>query len=278
MSDWVPADSVPEILEAMANLGATTVPPESGPVRTSSSPPRLDPLQKRLLGLVATVLGFVLFLVTMVVVFDGEEEEVQPVVELAPTPEAIPEPTTPPPPPRIDAVSRRPANWANRPVSDPRRRSGSAQASSELREGGGKVHGARNITDFRSSTAWCEGNPDSDGDGEWVQLAVSCVEKDFREIVGMEVVSGFTDKPADWAQNNRLSQAQVKVTVDGRVVLLADAFLADRPGYQFLEFPRPFLCQEGETVRVRLQIEQLYPGDAYSDACVSGLALYERNR
>ena len=189
---------------------------------------------------------------------------------------------TPAPPPRIDAVSRRPADWNNQPIRDPRRKSGTAQSSSELREGSGKLHGARNITDSRPSTAWCEGNAQAggpgEGEGEWIQLATRCAETEFRQLVGLEIVSGFTAKRADWKQNNRPEKLRLTITIDGRVRLAADVFLADQPGYQFLELPRPLLCQEGQTARAKLDIERLYSGDAYSDACISGLAFYERSR
>jgi hypothetical protein len=239
-----------------------------------------------MLFLGGSVLGFVVFLLTSVALFGGKEQASQAAAQVTPAPVAEAstpaEPRTPAAKPRIDSVSRRPEGWTNKPLRNPRRRSGTAQASSELREGGGKLHGARNVTDSRPGTAWCEGNADSggrgEGEGEWIQLASSCVEAEFREIVGLEIVSGFTDKLADWKQNNRPSKLELTMAIDGRVRLVADVFLADRTGYQFLELPRPLLCQRGETVRARLEIAQLYAGDAFSDACVSGLAFYERNR
>jgi hypothetical protein len=285
MTDWVSAETVPEILEAMASFGGTTVPPETSSVALFESQKSFLELHRRkVISLSSTVFCFVLFLVCAVVFWGDEPAKAQvtgPAERTNPkevTAEPVVEPSTPAPPPRMDAVSRRPLHWTNKPLLDPRRRTGTAQASSELREGGGKLHGARNVADQRSSTAWCEGNPQSDGEGEWLQLAVPCVEADFRELIGIEVVSGFTDKVGDWSQNNRPSKAMLTLTIDGRVMISASAFLADRPGYQFLEFPRSFLCQSGETARVKLDIEQLYTGETYSDACLSGLALYERKR
>jgi hypothetical protein len=285
MTDWLPAESVPAILDAMASLGGTTVPPETSAVGLVE-PQRsfLELQRKKLIALSSTIFFFVLFLILAVVFWgdespeSGEENAPESATPEEVIEEKVVEPTTPAPPPRMDAVSRRPLHWTNKPLLDPRRRTGTAQASSELREGGGKLHGARNVADQRLNTAWCEGNPQSDGEGEWLQLAVPCVEADFRELIGIEVVSGFTDKVGDWSQNNRPSQVLLTLTIDGRVMTSASAFLADRPGYQFLEFPRSYLCQGGETARVKLDIEQLYTGETYSDACISGLALYERKR
>ena len=180
--------------------------------------------------------------------------------------------------PRIDAVSRRPATWVRKPIRDPRRASGNAEASSELREGSGTLHGARNVSDSTLGTAWCEGNPESDGEGEWLQLATDCSGAEFRDIIGLEIASGYTDRPREWAQNNRPSKLRLTMSVDGEIESIADVFLADRPGYQFLELPRPFLCRTGQRVRARLEVRELYPGTSYSDACVSGLAIYERLR
>jgi len=288
MPDWAPVESVPEIAEAIAGLGGTTVPPEAAldPVVAAAAAqktPRIPmtEMQRRLWALGAIVGGFALFLLA-VVAFFGKRPPPEP-VKPPPVAEVVKEePMTPAAIPRIDAVSRRPATWIKQPIRDPLRKSGTAQASSELREGGGKLHGARNVTDFRASTAWCEGNGNAggsgEGQGEWIQLATPCAESAFRDLVGLEIVAGYTDKPSDWKQNNRPSELRMTLTIDGRVRLLADVFLADRPGYQFLALPRPILCQEGQTARVRLEIRRLYSGSGYSDACVSGLALYERSR
>ncbi|MEE2830638.1 MAG: DUF4339 domain-containing protein [Myxococcota bacterium] len=180
--------------------------------------------------------------------------------------------------PRIDAVSRRPVTWVRKPIRDPRRSSGNAEASSELREGGGTLHGARNVSDSTLRTAWCEGNPGSDGEGEWLQLATDCSGSEFRDIIGLEIASGYTDRPKDWAQNNRPSKLRLTMSVDGEIQTIGDVFLADRPGDQFLELPRPFLCQTGQRVRARLEVLEVYQGTSYSDACISGLAIYERLR
>lgn len=291
MPDWAPAESVPEIAEAIAGLGGTTAPLDEpiapvaavAPVAPSPKTPRttMTEMQRRLGSLAAIVGGFALFLLA-VVAFFGKRPAPEPVKPPSVTEVVKEEPKTPAPTPRIDAVSRRPASWLNQPIRDPLRKSGTAQASSELREGGGKLHGARNVTDFRASTAWCEGNGNSggpgEGQGEWIQLATPCAESAFRELVGLEILAGYTDKPSDWKQNNRPSELQLTLTIDGRVRLRADVFLANRPGYQFLALPYPILCQEGQTARVKLEIGRLYSGSAYSDACVSGLALYERSR
>jgi len=97
-------------------------------------------------------------------------------------------------------------------------------------------------------------------------------------VVGLEILAGFTDVEEDWKQNNRPAKLKLTMTLDGRVRLVASVFLADRPGVQFLELPRPLLCQRGETVRAKLDIERVYSGSNYSDSCISGLALYERDR
>jgi hypothetical protein len=288
MPDWAPVELVPEIAEAIEGLGGTTVPPEAAidPVVAAAPAPKIPrtptpETRRRLLTLGAIVGGFALFLLA-VVVFFGKRPAPEPVKPPQIAEVVKEEPRTPAPTPRIDAVSRRPATWINQPIRDPLRKSGTAQASSELREGGGKLHGARNVTDFRASTAWCEGNGNSggpgEGQGEWIQLATPCAESAFRELVGLEIVAGYTDKPSDWKQNNRPSELRLTLTIDGRVRLAADVYLADRPGYQFLALPYPILCQEGQTARVKLEIRRLYSGSAYSDACVSGLALYERSR
>jgi hypothetical protein len=287
MADWVLAESVPEIAEALAVLGGTAAPPEAelaavtapaGSRLVKESRPLDKETRKRMWTLGGIVFGFIAFLLLSVWVF-RERAPAPP-----PTPEVVtaPEPTTPPLPPRIDAVARRPLTWTNQAIRDPRRQSGSAQASTELLEAGGTLHGARNVTDSRSRTAWCEGNASpgalGDGQGEWIQLATPCEGAPFREVIGLEILSGFTDVADDWKQNNRPEKLKLTMTLDGRVRLEASVFLADRPGSQFLELPRPILCQLGETVRAKLEIERVYSGTAYSDACISGLALYERDR
>ena len=289
MADWVLAESVPAIMDALAGFGGTTVPPE--PEATAFVAPaqartvkRSDPLdpetKKRLWTLGGIVFGFIASLVLSVLFFRESGPEPAP----KPTPEAATpsEPTTPPPPPRIDAVARRPMTWMNQAIRGPRRQSGEAQASSELREASGTLHGARNVTDSRPRTAWCEGNGSQggpgEGEGEWIQLATPCEGAPFREVVGLEILAGFTDVEEDWKQNNRPAKLKLTMTLDGRVRLVASVFLADRPGVQFLELPRPLLCQRGETVRAKLDIERVYSGSNYSDSCISGLALYERDR
>lgn len=289
MADWVPAESVPEIAQALAGLGATTVPPESQ-VAVLAAPGRDRPAKesrpmdkqthKAMWRLGGIVFAFVAFLLGSVLLF--REPESPPVPVVVPEPEVVAAPAQPPSSPRIDAVARRPVGWTNQALRDGRGQSGTAEASSELRESGGRLHGARNVADSRPSTAWCEGNTSpgdtGEGEGEWIQLATPCEGAPFREVVGLELVSGFTDKPDDWKQNNRPAKGKLTMTLDGRVRLVASVFLANRSGPQFLKLPRTLLCQEGETVRAKLEIEQVYPGTNYSDACISGLALYARHR
>jgi hypothetical protein len=289
MADWVPAESVPEITQALAGLGGTTVPPESevavlaAPARdrpTKASRPMDKQTQKAMWRLGGIVSAFIMFLLGAVLFF-GERSS-GPVPVVVPEPEVVAAPAPPPSPPRIDAVARRPVSWTNQALRDARGESGTAEASSELRERGGRVHGARNVADSRPSTAWCEGNASpggtGEGEGEWIQLATPCEGAAFREVVGLELLSGFTDKPDDWKQNNRPAKGKLTMTLDGRVRLVASVFLADGPGPQFLELPRALLCQEGETVRAKLEVERVYSGTNYSDTCISGLALYERQR
>ena len=297
MADWVSAESVREIAEALAGLAKTTVPREAevaaiaapapeatavaAPTRPAKESRTLDKeTKKRMWTLGGIVFGFIGFLLLSVLF--SKQSGLKP--EPQPTPEVWtePEPTPPPPPPRIDAVSRRPAVWTNQAIRDPRRQSGTAQASTELREASGTLHGARNVADSRPRTAWCEGNGSpgarGEGEGEWVQLATPCEGAPFREVVGLEILSGFTDVARDWKQNNRPAKLKLTMTLDGRVRLVASVFLENRPGVQFLKLPQPLLCQDGETVRAKLEIERVYSGTNYSDTCVSGLAMYERNR
>ncbi|MEE2828472.1 MAG: hypothetical protein VX498_04720 [Myxococcota bacterium] len=280
-AEWTPAMQVQAIAQALQSLGGVTVEPDA-PLEAAAVPKqRGGNRQRQVLLLISGLGGFLLFLLVAWLVFRPGQEPPPP--PPAPPPPVTAEPSTPEPPPkplipRIDSVVDRPANWSSSPVTDARGQRGRGEASSELREAGGRRHSARNVGDVRNSTAWCEGDEGSDGRGQWVQLALPCAGREFRDLVGLEIVSGFGTKRSAWEQNNRLAQGKLTVTVDGLLVVQSDLFLKDHLGAQYLAFPRPFLCREGETARVRIEIEEVHLGTKYSDTCISTLALYERVR
>ncbi|MDG2284455.1 MAG: hypothetical protein P8N43_02850, partial [Alphaproteobacteria bacterium] len=94
MADWVLAESVPEIAEALAVLGGTTVPPEAdlaaitSPARArlvKKSPVLDKETQKRIWTLGGIVFGFIAFL--LLSVWISSEQATAP----TPTPEVVTE-------------------------------------------------------------------------------------------------------------------------------------------------------------------------------------------
>jgi len=110
---------------------------------------------------------------------------------------------------------------------------------------------------FTKRNAWCEGAP-GQGIGEWVAVRLD-PPLVFRTIY---VVNGYVRSPDTFRNNSRVRQFEIE-TSNGFVTLVT---LEDRPDEQAIQLPS---AQRAEWIR--FTIRSVYPGQRYSDTCLSGL-------
>lgn len=290
MAEWAPAESVPAIAAAVRALGGATVadvpsgaqdtspPPVRGPAGPTSRPEEterggIDGNRIVFLGLVGLLVILLLSVGIALVVGRGGKRQAQPPPTPAPTPAATPVPTPPPPPPlpRVTALAERPESWARAPLKDGRRQFGRAEASSELLERNGTLHGALRAADTESSTAWCE-SAEGDGMGEWLELRLDCSAETAPGIAGLAVRAGYGSRPESWRQNNRVARAELTIRVSGWESWRGEVKFEDVPAQQFVPLPVPIPCQPDQEVAARVRILDVFEGSSYTDTCISSIA------
>jgi hypothetical protein len=293
LAQWTPAEQVPAIAAALRSLGGATVADVPMGAGDTAPPPqgyhqeqgehedegggglRLDRNRLMFFGLVGLLLLMLCGLGGGVLVSQLIKKPPPPTPTPTPTPEPTPEPTPPPPPPlpRVRAVTERPTDWNRVPIKDNRRRHGAGEASSELMEGNGTLHGAARIGDVKSSTAWCESASD-DGLGEWVELWMDCGSWTAKGVTGLGIRAGYGAVESAWRQNNRVAEAELTLSVGGWEAWRGEVSFDDVPDQQFVQLPEVYRCKGGETIVARLGILSVYEGGSYTDTCVSTVAFY----
>ena len=287
MAEWTPAEQVPQIGAALRALSGATVADVPVGAADTAPPSYVTHAEQeeheggfnrnRLIffGLVGFLILVLCGLGMSVIVGQVLKPAPTPTPTPAPTPAPTPEPTPPPPPPlpRIYSLLERPAAWSRAPIRDRRRLHGQGEASSELVERNGTIHGAARVGDVKSSTAWCESAED-DGLGEWVELRLDCGSWTAAGVAGLGVRAGYGAETSSWRKNNRVAEAELTVRVSGWQAWHGEVVFEDVPDQQFLSLPEPVRCEGGDTVVARLQILAIHEGESYTDTCVSTMAFY----
>lgn len=118
-----------------------------------------------------------------------------------------------------------------------------------------------NVDDDDPGTAWVEGAK-GHGVGEWIQVEFT---GEFTEvpISKIGIISGYA-KGERFKQNNRIKKAQL-VFSNGRRVSIN---LKDTAEMQYFSF-EPVL-----TDKVKLVIEDVYPGTKWDDTCISEIEFH----
>jgi len=112
---------------------------------------------------------------------------------------------------------------------------------------------------FTRRNAWCEGAP-GQGIGEWVAVRLD-PPLIFQTIY---LVNGYVRLPETFRNNGRVRQFDIE-TSNGFVTSVT---LEDRPDEQVIRLPS---AQRAEWIR--LTIRSVYPGQRFSDTCLSGLTV-----
>ena len=289
MAEWTPAEQVPAVAAALRALGGATVadvPPgsaDTAPPGAAGYPPSEEPEgeeggidRNRLFffGLIGLLVFLLCGLGLTVIVGQVLKPEPTPAPTPVVTPAPTPKPTPPPPPPlpRVYALLDRPADWGRVPLKNSRGLFGSGEASSELLERNGTLHGASRVADKSSATAWCESAED-DGIGEWVELRLACSSR-VSAAAGIGVRAGYGNQAATFRQNNRVAEADLTVRVSGWEAWHGEVVFEDVPDQQYLQLPEVIRCEAGDELVVRLRILSINEGSSYTDTCVSTMAFY----
>lgn len=131
-------------------------------------------------------------------------------------------------------------------------------ASSVLSPQAGNTYGPKNLFWGPEGAAWCEGRA-GNGEGETIRIeTVPAVN-----IHAIIIRNGYQKSSSTFANNGRVKVIEIEAAGSKERFDLRDA-----PGGQRLSLSPPV---QADTVIAR--IVSIYPGDRYSDTCLSGLSL-----
>lgn len=122
------------------------------------------------------------------------------------------------------------------------------------------------VVDGKTKTAWNEGAKGS-GIGEWI--AIEAPNGPYT-VAGFNIVNGYAKSSTVWKNNTRVEE--LTLYVDG--VSVGTFFLEDHMDWQTIYFGEPVVGSE-----FIFEIESVYAGSKYKDACISEIELWgdERN-
>lgn len=131
-------------------------------------------------------------------------------------------------------------------------------ASSVLSPQAGNTYGPKNLFWGPEGAAWCEGRA-GNGEGETIRIeTVPAVN-----IHAIVIRNGYQKSSSTFANNGRVKVIEIEAAGGKERFALRDA-----PGGQRLSLSTPV---QADSVIAR--IISIYPGDRYSDTCLSGLSL-----
>jgi hypothetical protein len=136
-------------------------------------------------------------------------------------------------------------------------------ASSSLPASSVAAYGPGNANAYDAdyeNLAWCEGAK-GNGAGEWLELHVTGAKARFDTI---EFENGYQKSLAAYRNNARLRTIEIETGTGFR----AGFRLQDIPGYQSIKLPEPM-----ESTYIRMTIVDVYPGEKYSDTCLTSMSV-----
>lgn len=149
-----------------------------------------------------------------------------------------------------------------------------AKASSTLAPQGSISYDASNIYSENRNSVWCEG-AEGDGIGEYIEITQQCtVGYDgadnpftFKELC---IVNGYAATEEKWADNNRVRE--LKVYFNDKYVGVVR--LEDTIKPQYIDISDWNLgTANGEEVKFRFEITDIYKGEKYDDTCITGIVI-----
>jgi hypothetical protein len=123
------------------------------------------------------------------------------------------------------------------------------------------------IDDGDSSTCWVEG-ADGDGEGEWVEF-----QWDYpKDIIAMKILPGFAQDETFWSENGRPKRITVECFNNDNCILEIPLEIEDMMKVQAFYLNPEAVC---DCSKVRITIDEVYPGDKYEDTCISEVEFLE---
>jgi hypothetical protein len=137
-----------------------------------------------------------------------------------------------------------------------------AKASSSLiTTKNGKTYSPEKVCDLKLNTAWVEGKNDY-GIGESIEF--DAIHYPFHNI---EIYNGFSKSLKAWKENSRVKTIKLYVNNNPQYILeLKDT-------YQLQSFRIDTLNNNNETVRLKFEIIDIYPGEKYKDTAITEINL-----
>lgn len=137
--------------------------------------------------------------------------------------------------------------------------------SSALAPQSGNRYDVHSLTDDNTQTAWCEGRQ-GHGVGETITLDWDGAGP----LSGIWITNGYAKSRATWRNNSRVRDLRVTLTTAANIGSGPQSMtvtLADDKSEQTILMP----WAHNTPLRVQLTILSVYPGDKYTDTCLSGL-------
>lgn len=137
-----------------------------------------------------------------------------------------------------------------------------AKASSSLATTkNGITYSPENVCDLQLNTAWVEGKNDY-GIGESIEF--EAVQYPFHTI---EIYNGYSKSLKNWNENSRVKTIKLYVNNHPQYILeLKDT-------YQLQSFRVDTLNSNKETVSLKFEIIDIYPGEKYKDTAITDINL-----
>ena len=141
----------------------------------------------------------------------------------------------------------------------------------ESRAGGSKNNGG-DALDGQNKTCWMV-DPETPNEGQWLELDVPVGKVDKIRVVGGWAVSEDTFK--DYARAKTVKIEVFEVQMDGPKLLMEQvATLEDTRTQQFIDLPDPAVAGEIFGGKVRLTVQEVYPGKDYPNLAMSQVLVY----
>ncbi len=141
-------------------------------------------------------------------------------------------------------------------------------ASSTLSTSDGNTYYASNAFDGNKNTCWTEGLEGS-GIGEYISVEFS----DPITIDKIGILNGYTKTQKLYGENNRVKELKlVFITESGRIqkyLTLKDEYNIE----QEISYDEPIENVSG----MEFYVQNIYPGNAYNDTCISDIYFYGTN-
>ncbi|MEQ8223739.1 MAG: hypothetical protein ABRQ37_15605 [Candidatus Eremiobacterota bacterium] len=125
------------------------------------------------------------------------------------------------------------------------------------------------LSDGNFNTAWCEG-VEGDGIGEWIEFHLkNHPGKDVGKTSfdGINIANGYLKSKDIWKNNSRVKQ--FRMDINGKAICYIN--LSDSMFDQHVRLSDCYSVEPGDVIR--LTITEVYPGNLYTDTCITEIVL-----